>query len=244
MQTKLCITCNLIKTAIEFNKNKSCKDGLTSYCKSCEKERAKKYKEGFRIATINRLCVVCKKTSLSFHTKTVCSKCYYMLNREKSIQTSRKNRLLKKEEYARVKAIWREKNKEKEYKRQLEYSKSPHGIFIHLRKKANERKIFFNLTEDFFIFWWGKNNHNCSYCKRTLTQILATEENDIKRFTIDRIDNSLGYLPTNLAIACYTCNTIKGDFFNSIDMLEIGKIVKKKSDNILIQKGLANLVDK
>lgn len=40
---KKCYTCQAEKPILEFNKNKSRKDGLNSICKDCSKQRSKKY---------------------------------------------------------------------------------------------------------------------------------------------------------------------------------------------------------
>ena len=40
---KKCCTCQIEKLSIEFNKNKSKKDGLNSICKECSRQRSRKY---------------------------------------------------------------------------------------------------------------------------------------------------------------------------------------------------------
>jgi len=41
--TKRCRKCNVVKDADEFHKNNHHKDGLTSYCKKCCRERGRQY---------------------------------------------------------------------------------------------------------------------------------------------------------------------------------------------------------
>jgi len=41
---KLCIKCNILKPSIEFNKNINHSDGLSTYCKKCNREREKEYR--------------------------------------------------------------------------------------------------------------------------------------------------------------------------------------------------------
>lgn len=43
MDTKICPKCSIEKPVSEFYKNKSCKDGLGTYCKKCANEAQKKY---------------------------------------------------------------------------------------------------------------------------------------------------------------------------------------------------------
>ncbi len=41
--------------------------------------------------------------------------------------------------------------------------------------------------------------------------------------TIDRKNNDLGYTPDNVVSACFLCNKIKGSFFSTEEMKEIGE---------------------
>lgn len=43
--TKYCSKCDNTKSLVEFGKNRSTRDGLTSYCKLCKKELSRKYRE-------------------------------------------------------------------------------------------------------------------------------------------------------------------------------------------------------
>lgn len=42
---KICKRCDIIKNTLEFGKNKNNKDGLSIYCKECERNRSKKFNE-------------------------------------------------------------------------------------------------------------------------------------------------------------------------------------------------------
>ena len=48
------------------------------------------------------------------------------------------------------------------------------------------------------------------------------------RETNDRMDNSLGYSISNIALSCQRCNNIKGNFFTYDEMVKIGRIIRKK----------------
>lgn len=41
MESKICTKCKIEKPNLEFNKKKSSKDGMSSYCKECNKENLK-----------------------------------------------------------------------------------------------------------------------------------------------------------------------------------------------------------
>lgn len=51
----------------------------------------------------------------------------------------------------------------------------------------------------------------------------------VKRLTIDRKDNKIGYIIDNMVLCCFRCNSTKSDFFTFEEMLKIGKkIIKPK----------------
>ena len=45
MESKICTKCKIEKPNLEFNKKKSSKDGMSSYCKECNKENLKLHYE-------------------------------------------------------------------------------------------------------------------------------------------------------------------------------------------------------
>lgn len=55
------------------------------------------------------------------------------------------------------------------------------------------------------------------------------------RLTIDRKNNNGNYCIDNIVLACYRCNTIKGDFFTEQEMLKIGKIIKERGRKWIIK---------
>jgi hypothetical protein len=50
--------------------------------------------------------------------------------------------------------------------------------------------------------------------------------------TIDRKDNNFGYTSKNIVLACDICNVVKSNIFTEKEMLEIGKIIKKRYKNL------------
>ena len=82
-------------------------------------------------------------------------------------------------------------------------------------------------TRELFILWYNNQNKKCVYCDITEENWLrlygSKYPKKIKRLTIDRMNNDLGYVLDNLALACYHCNFIKSDFLNFDEMREIGQ---------------------
>lgn len=79
------------------------------------------------------------------------------------------------------------------------------------KDKAKKRGYSFELsTEEFFQLL----KSSCRYCGRIGTTISdwhwhSTQELKIRHNGIDRLDNSLGYIPGNCVSCCQTCNVMK-----------------------------------
>ena len=122
-----------------------------------------------------------------------------------------------------VKKAWKDKNRDKIRAWKLKWAQSENGklstkrwrdkspkAYMGLYKaSAKRRNIVFDLDEKLFtklIYM------NCAYCGA---------KSKPKRNGIDRIDNTIGYIPENVITCCKKCNQMKGklsktDFFNHI----------------------------
>jgi 5-methylcytosine-specific restriction endonuclease McrA len=69
------------------------------------------------------------------------------------------------------------------------------------------RKLDFELNLDEFTIL---SKQNCYYCNTEPSIKLPLKETTDKRNTIDRIDNSIGYIYNNCIGACAACNRMKG----------------------------------
>lgn len=124
-----------------------------------------------------------------------------------------------------------EKIKEKNGKHNNEQKRNPHAIYQRLTRNTKchpKRNSFTICSEDEFINWWYTQEIKCVYCGFNLQSILSSRYD---RLSIDRKDNSRGYDIDNVCISCFMCNQIKNNIFTYEEMLEIGKIIKKKRDN-------------
>jgi 5-methylcytosine-specific restriction endonuclease McrA len=144
--------------------------------------------------------------------------------------SSRKYRKKFPERVKLYKKRWKEKpeNKEKERIYRQQYQKTPKFIFSTLRSRKRHR---FLLLKEEFINWYNQQEKICYYCKRTYKESQIDDymiNIKAKRLTIDRKDNSKGYIKENIVLACRRCNNIKGDYFTEQEMLEIGKIISRR----------------
>ena len=91
--------------------------------------------------------------------------------------------------------------------------------FDRVKRRAKEKGLAFELTVD--DYWGVKASSSCVYC--------GMDSDDM---TIDRSDNSKGYIKSNVVPACPICNDLKSDRFNYEEMLEIGKVVAKMKNRV------------
>jgi hypothetical protein len=134
------------------------------------------------------------------------------------------------------KRLWENKNKEKRKKQRKIWDwknkYSPKRIWGALKYRSNRRGIIDLISFTDFIEWYNKELKICCYCKIKEGDLkkysLHKTKKNVKRLTIERKNNSKGYIKGNLALSCFRCNFIKGNFFTHEEMLKIGKIIQQK----------------
>jgi len=119
-------------------------------------------------------------------------------------------------------------------KREEKRSKCPKRIYYVIEKSAKIRKMEFNLPKNDFISWYDNQEKKCYYCKRTVDEIkqdIREAKRNKNRLSIDRKNNKKGYELNNIVLACYRCNTIKGNYFTEQEMLKIVPLFYKRKNN-------------
>ena len=222
--TKFCGHCKMEKDLIEFYKNKYEIDGLRAICKVCVKEYNDKNKEK--------------------------AKEYYEKNKEKAKEYNEKNKEHRKEYYEKNKEKNKEKakeyyqkNKEKNKEKAKEYNQKyyeknkergrirshlPQEFFRPILYRAKKRNLEC-MTKEEFIDWYNNQKRECHYCKRSEEEACKQTVNGRKfgRLSIDRKDNTRGYILNNIVLACFRCNGIKSAYYTEQEMLQFGAIVNK-----------------
>lgn len=95
--------------------------------------------------------------------------------------------------------------------------------YISKEFNAKEAGIEFNLS--FAEFKRAMNKKYCAYSGLELT-----EKQGFRKRTIDRIDNSKGYIAGNIIVCAMGINSLKGDIENSYSCLDL-KVLEKTVKN-------------
>lgn len=128
-----------------------------------------------------------------------------------SIEKMRKS----KTKYTLEQRVEKDKNRSKEPKRIawiLEHRNKPLSKYGVYKRSAHIKNILFELTFEQFMNLWQKP---CSYCQESINTI-----------GIDRLDNNIGYVVSNIISCCKVCNYMKREipFTEFLDRCE--KITK------------------
>lgn len=100
-----------------------------------------------------------------------------------------------------------------------EFKKAPKNVYSEYKRSAKKRGLQFDIPFNNFILF---SDSPCYYCGEELDQI-----------RLDRVDNNLGYILSNVKSCCWKCNNMKSSL-NDIEFLEhVSKI-------LLHQEGMKN----
>lgn len=113
------------------------------------------------------------------------------------------------------------------------YLKTPSGTYTNIKARVKHFKNkTFNISREDFIEWYNEQIKVCVYCnikEEDLSKLNDSIISHANRLTVDCVENELGYVGGNLALACMRCNYLKNDFLSFREMREIGqKYVKPK----------------
>jgi hypothetical protein len=192
---------NPIFVSDNINKLKS---NTTKFCGHCkmEKDLIEFYKNKYEIDGLRAICKVCVKE-------------YNDKNKEKAKKMTRKE--------------YYQKYYEKAKERRRIWSYLPQGVFRVILNRAKKRNLEC-MTKEEFIDWYKNQKRECHYCKRSEEETCKEIVNGRKfgRLSIDRKDNTRGYILNNIVLACFRCNGIKSNYFTEQEMLQIGAIINIK----------------
>ncbi len=95
-------------------------------------------------------------------------------------------------------ATWSIKRRLHHAQRDAQYSKHPKRKYSVSKYNSKKRGLQFLLS---FEEYEALLKNNCYYCNKQI---------DESGFSLDRVDNSIGYVITNVVPCCMMCNRMKG----------------------------------
>jgi len=188
---KVCYKCKKIKPLEEFYNNKNRPDGKNAHCKKCHSVyRKKSYiknkkKELKQVATYRK----------SQYIDTLCSYCEKKLKRYRTNVDENKNNFCNYICMRNFNKIGRNY-----FKKYIRFSK----------RRANYKKIEFNLTESYLRDIYKKQNKKCAVTNIPIYLLYFSEKDTLANSaSLDRIDNEKGYIKGNVRFVCLGINYMK-----------------------------------
>jgi hypothetical protein len=122
-----------------------------------------------------------------------------------------------------------EKKKRYYEKLALDVNRSLRYHFSAARKSATKRNIGFYITEETIVKLWKKQKGKCalSGIEMTLTHGTSAAMNPTK-ISVDRIDNSQGYVDDNVQLILWQANAAKSVWSNQ-QLIELCKAVASRA---------------
>lgn len=102
-------------------------------------------------------------------------------------------------------------------------------LWLALQLCAKRRGISWSLDKDEFR---ELTKGNCAYCGKEPQQIKKNYGSQYLYNGIDRVDNSLGYVPSNCVSCCKICNKMKNTFTKEEFINQIKRIYLHLQGNV------------
>lgn len=207
--TKICKDCGRELPIEMFGKNKGMRDGHINSCKDCVRKRDRKRKETIFVPAITEgtmVCPVCGKElpvdefKIWGKSKTgrdwLCKNCreyHSKLNNGQDKNYFRKLRIKVSPEYRKEQSAIDRKSRIKNFKR---------AMYTAAKYRAEQKGIEFNIEMDDIIIPDKCPILECDF-------VYGTEHNYEYSPSLDRIDNSKGYVKGNVMVISSKANKMK-----------------------------------
>lgn len=237
---KQCTRCERVLPVTEFGWTR--RDGFRSHCKECRRKDSKEYHAK------NKELIKMKSKVWRDKNKEY-MKDYRKKNFEKQSKYHKQYRIENKDRLRIQAKLYREKNWEKLLEARKAFGKTAKAIHWRLKASAIKRGMSFQIPFKDFRNWYDKQQKVCVYCgidEESLKTLgtFWTGKNKYHRMSIDRMDNEFHYELSNIVLACFSCNQIKGRHLSFEQMKFIGaNFLKLKWQNLLksLEKAAPNV---
>lgn len=205
MKTKKCPKCGETKNIDEFYKNKTRKDGFSSWCKKCDNKNHKNYTENNKELLKN---YGGEYYDNNIEKKRLQKRKSYQKNKENILQKAKKHRLKNIEKYETRNKEYYEKNKQEINKKHKIYYLNNKDLF---KIKARNRKYKIKNISDGTVTkkkldkMYELQNHKCAYCDCDL------DKNGKHLDHIIPISRDGLHIINNVHWVCPKCNLSKGN---------------------------------
>lgn len=205
--TQICKKCNKEKKLEDFVKSPLTKTGIITTCKKCHYEV--RHNKNYTVSLKEKECFCCKvikeakyfpkNKSLLGGLHTWCKECSNKKNKEKEYYKT--SRLVRKER-SKNDPIFRKKlNRQRNESRIKNIATQ---LLNSCRVRALEKNMKFNIVKEDIII--------PEYCPILLTKIECGTKKDYSNSpSVDRIDNTKGYVKGNIQVISKKANTIKNN---------------------------------
>ena len=210
VNNKICNICNIDKPIKYFHKTYSNRDGYNNSCRPCFATRRN---ANYQLNKLKIKPVLDRKT---------CPECHI----EKDPGHYFNKKVGAKDGYD-----WRCKECERQAaaRRRAEYPEW--DMFHGAKKRAKKDKLPFSILKENISAIWPKDNR-CVYCLSIMTRAVGHPSAGTHSPSLDKIIPYLGYVPNNIRIICYSCNTAKGDKFDPEIFIRIGEQMRKDIERL------------
>ena len=188
---KTCTCCGVTKSITEFSGNGN--GGIKSRCKPCCSAQTREWQ-------------LQNPEKAREHVST-----WRERNREKDRENAREWRAKNPDKHREAAKAWAQKNKDKiaQAKLRKELSLTPeeklYKLYHAARRSHPRRNKEFDLTLEHLLDLWRDQCGLCAYTKLPL----VAQGNQINSISIDRVDNSKGYIVGNVQLVCAAINRMK-----------------------------------
>ena len=200
---KTCSKCETTKDLTEFNKRKDTKEGYRSYCRECEKEWFKIYRENNREKVLEGHKLY-RENNWEKIAKS--HKLYRENNREKVLKRNKLYRENNREKELKRKKLYRENNREKVLEsHKLYYENNREKCLLQkARQRAKKKSLPFSLTEEDIVI--------PDVCPVLGIPLFSGNGRMIDNSpNLDRIIPEKGYVPGNVRVISQRANRIKSN---------------------------------
>lgn len=204
---KICKKCNEQKELKDFVKSNLTIDGTLNTCKLCDSKRKLNIK--YDVSVIEKKCFCCKITKnaqefpknkgLIGGLHTWCKECCKRKNKENEYY---KNSKKVRNEKRKVDPLFREKLNKQSKKSRIKNIET--YLLRNCRIRAKQKNLEFDLQKEDIVI--------PEYCPILLTKLeCGTKENYTNSPSVDRIDNTKGYIKGNVQVISTKANKIKNE---------------------------------